>query len=193
VFLIYRQLLYQGLRNSLRSLPGPWHSRFTRLPLKFAIVTGRRAFYVHDLHAKYGSVVRISPDEVAVSDPEGLATIHRIGSGFRKTEWYKEFTAQPDRLTVFTMTDPKQHAARRKLFARPWSRTFLLQHWHDTVRDMTRFAVRRMKESAAENDGKLDMLLWWSFMTMDVAGRLMYGHDFDNMSRGTVSSCLGLF
>jgi cytochrome P450 len=131
--------------------------------------------------------VRISPDEVAVSDPEGLATIHRIGSGFRKTEWYNEFTAQPDKGILFTMTDPRKHAARRKLFARPFSRTFLLQHWHDTVRDMTRFAVRRMKETAAGDEGKLDVLLWWSFMTMDVAGRLMFGHDFDNLSRGTVS------
>lgn len=55
---------------------------------------------------------------------------------------------------------------------------------------MTRFAVRRMKEDAAKNEGKLDVLLWWSFMTMDVAGRLMYGHDFDNSSRGTVSFVL---
>ena len=156
--------------------------------MKLAIVTGRRAFYVHDLHAKYGSVVRISPKEVAIADPEGLATIHRIGSGFRKTAWYNELTASPDRSTMFTMTDPKEHAARRTLFARPFSRTFLLQHWHDTVSEMVRFAVRRMKETAAGNEErKLDVLMWWSFMTMDVAGRLMYGHDFDNLSRGTVS------
>jgi cytochrome P450 len=144
------------------------------------------------LHARYGSVVRISPDEVAISDPEGLATIHRIGSGFRKTDWYTKFTAQPEKGadfkgTIFTMTEPKVHAARRRLFARPFSRTFLMQHWHDTVREMTRFAVRRMKETAAGNDGKLDVLQWWTFMTMDVSGRLMFGHDFDNLSRGTVS------
>jgi cytochrome P450 len=143
------------------------------------------------LHARYGSVVRISPDEVAISDPEGLATIHRIGSGFRKTDWYTKFTAQPEKGadfkgTIFTMTEPKVHAARRRLFARPFSRTFLMQHWHDTVREMTRFAVRRMKETAAGNDGKLDVLQWWTFMTMDVSGRLMFGHDFDNLSRGTV-------
>jgi cytochrome P450 len=143
------------------------------------------------LHARYGSVVRISPDEVAISDPEGLATIHRIGSGFRKTDWYTKFTAQPEKGadfkgTIFTMTEPKVHAARRRLFARPFSRTFLMQHWHDTVTEMTRFAVRRMKETAAGNDGKLDVLQWWTFMTMDVSGRLMFGHDFDNLSRGTV-------
>lgn len=150
-------------------------------------MSGRRAFYVHDLHQKFGSVVRIAPNEVAVSDLEGFTTIHRIGSGFRKTEWYHEFVADPDRYTVFTMTDPKQHAARRKLFARPFSRTFLLQHWHDTVREMTRFAVSRMRENAAGDGGKLDVLQWWTFMAMDISGRLMFGHDFDNVSRGTVS------
>jgi cytochrome P450 len=85
------------------------------------------------------------------------------------------------------MTEPKEHAARRRLFARPFSRTFLLQHWHDTVRELTRLAVSRMRETAVGNDGKVDVLQWWTFMTMDVAGRLMFGHDFDNLSRGTVS------
>lgn len=180
-------MIYKALRNPLRSLPGPWHSRFTRLPLKIAIMSGRRAFYVHALQQTYGSIVRIAPNEVAISDPEGLAVIHRIGSGFRKTEWYHEFVAQPGRYNVFTMTDPKDHAARRRLLARPFSRSFLLQHWHDTVRELTRFAVSRMREAATGNDGKLDVLQWWTFMTMDVAGRLMYGHDFNTMARGTVS------
>ena len=181
-------MIYSAFSNPLRSLPGPWYSSFTRLRLKIAIITGRRAFYVHALHDTYGPVVRISPNEVAVSNVEGLAQIHKIGSGFRKSEWYHEFTAQPNRYSVFTMTDPKEHATRRRLLARPFSRTFLLQHWHDTVQELTQLAVRRMKEAARPECGKVDVLKWWSFMTMDAAGRLMYGHSFDNLERGTVSS-----
>lgn len=151
-------------------------------------MSGRRVFHVHDLHQKYGAVVRISPDEVAVSDHEGLAQIHRIGGAFRKTEWYHELTAQGDgRYSIFTMTDPKEHAARRRLLARPFSKTFLNQHWHGTVRELTRLAVRRMGEAAKEDGGKVDVMQWWTFMTMDVAGRLMFGHSFDNLERGTVS------
>jgi hypothetical protein len=34
-----------------------------------------------------GPVVRISPDEVSISDLESQRTIHRVGSPFLKSEW----------------------------------------------------------------------------------------------------------
>lgn len=43
---------YQG---DLRKIPGPWLSRFFRLPLKLAIMSGDRYRYIHSLHEKYGS------------------------------------------------------------------------------------------------------------------------------------------
>jgi hypothetical protein len=47
--------IYKGLRNPLRRLPGPEHSLWTRLPLKYAILQGERVRYVHSLHDRYGT------------------------------------------------------------------------------------------------------------------------------------------
>ncbi|KAM0717277.1 hypothetical protein Q7P37_007129 [Cladosporium fusiforme] len=190
VAILLLTFLYRALSNPLRSLPGPWYSIFTRLPLKIAIISGRRIFHVHDLHAKYGPIVRIAPNEVAVASTAGLSQIHRANSPFYKTEWYHELTAQAGRYNVFAMTDPKAHTVRRKLMARPFSRSFLLLHWHDEIREFTRKGVRRMKEVAAQQGGELDVLRWWGFMAMDVAGRIMFGHGFQNLERGIVSDTM---
>ncbi|EXJ89646.1 hypothetical protein A1O3_02713 [Capronia epimyces CBS 606.96] len=178
-------VLVRGFRNELKKVPGPWHTLFTDLALKISIITGRRMYYVDSLYKKYGPYVRIAPHEVAVNDPAGFAQIHKI-PGFDKSEWYTGLTGLP-RQMVFSMTDSKMHAARRRLFARPFSRTFLLQHWHDTIRDMTKFAVHRIHGeavSAAPSTIAVDVMKWWTFMSTDISGRLMYGHSFGNLETG---------
>jgi hypothetical protein len=47
-------VVIQGLRNPLSHIPGPWYSRLTSLVLMYHWLRGRRAFYVQELHEKYG-------------------------------------------------------------------------------------------------------------------------------------------
>ena len=171
--------------SPLRRIPGPWHAHFTNLRLKVAVITGKRVYYVNDLHARYGPVVRISPAEIAVNDVKAFREIHRIGSGFNKSPWYQSFT-EAKRPTMFAMTDPKQHAARRKLFARTFSKTFLRQHWENLVREKASLAVRRMEEEA-RREGKTDMMKWWMFLATDVITHLMFGESFRTLEMGQKS------
>lgn len=145
-------------------------------------------YYLHDLHQRYGPYVRISPHEVAVNDQAGFAEIHRFGTDFVKSPWYEEITQTKERPGIFVMSNPGMHAARRRLFARPFSRTFLLQHWQDTVRDMVRLVVSKIRQQALQ--GEVDVMQWWTFFSMDVSGRLMYGHSFENLERGEVGACV---
>lgn len=39
------------------------------------------------------------------------------------------------------MREPKMHAARRKMFARPFANTALRENWEDTVRQKFGFAL----------------------------------------------------
>ena len=51
-------------------------------------MSGRRIFFVDDLHKKYGPVVRIAPTEISIASVDGFKEIHRVGSGYRKSDWY---------------------------------------------------------------------------------------------------------
>ena len=119
----------------MRVFPGPWYSKFTNLVLKYYVLNGKRLHYIHRLHQRYGSVVRIAPYEADFADLESFREIHKIANGFLKSPWYQSFRDQPA-LDIFTLTDPKAHAARRRLMARPFSYSSLREHWEDLVRDM---------------------------------------------------------
>ncbi|KAK6417440.1 hypothetical protein LTR81_009189 [Elasticomyces elasticus] len=186
VVLAIRPIIH-GLTSPLNKVPGPWYARWTNLPLKFAVISGRRIHHVHALHARYGPYVRIAPTEIAVNSLAGFKQIHAINSGFTKSPWY-ETLVNIERLGVFSMSDPKQHAARRKLFARPFSKTNLRSHWEPAVREKVQLAVSRMQEDArSSGSGAVDVMKWWTFMASDITSHLMFGESLHTLEHGEVS------
>ncbi|GKZ20209.1 hypothetical protein AbraIFM66951_002951 [Aspergillus brasiliensis] len=176
------QFAYKLLRSPLRHIPGPLYTRATRLPLKLSIVTGRRIYFIHNLHQRYGPVVRIAPDEISVSSLPEFKEIHRVGSAFLKTPWYQKFSWDRNP-GLFTMRDPKEHAARRKLFARAFSKSELRQIWEPVVKEKVQLAVSQIRGELLR-DGTSDVLKWWTFLATDVSGHLMFGESFDMLQYG---------
>lgn len=184
-YTILRTLYIGFISCHLSSIPGPWYSRFTHLVLKFYIITGRRIHYVDSLHQKYGSVVRIAPNEVAVSDLEGFANIHKIGGGFLKSPWYETLVAREP--GIFAQRDPNLHAARRRLFAQAFSNSALQRNWATEIHEKTRRAVARIKADALISEA--DILKWWTLMATDVIAHLAFGESFDMLELGKVRTC----
>jgi cytochrome P450 len=152
-----------------------------------ATLGARRVFYVHNLHLKYGPIVRISPAEVDISDVESFRNIHRPGSGYTKTPFYATLPVNI-RLGIFAMSDLKAHAVRRKLFARPFSKTFLRSNWEPVVLDRIKLSMKRIKEDAdASADGEVDVMKWWLFLAGDVSTHLMFGESFHTLETGEVT------
>ncbi|KAK0375660.1 cytochrome P450 [Colletotrichum limetticola] len=178
-------VLLRGLTCSISHVPGPWHTCFVNYTLKFHVLVGRRMHYVHSLHQKYGSFVRISPNEVAIADPESFTAIHKIGSGFTKGPWYSEVIDGREPGIVF-ITDPKEHAVRRRLFSRAFTSLSLRENWELVVREKVELAVDRIRADALK--GKADILKWWMLMTTDVIAHLSFGESFKTLELGEKSS-----
>ncbi|GAB1738696.1 hypothetical protein NU219Hw_g3492t1 [Hortaea werneckii] len=147
IAVIVLRILRQALNNPLNKVPGPWYARWTNIPLKLAVIGGRRIHHVHALHENFVDV---------------------------------------DRPGVFPMTDQKAHAARRKMFARPFSKTHLREHWEGTVREKVDLALSRMQEEL-QTAGIVDVLKWWTFMATDVSSTLMFGDCFHTLENGEVN------
>lgn len=152
--------------------------------MKIAVLSGSRADYIHSLHKKYGPIVRITPNEIAINDPASFKDIHKIGSGFNKTNWYEYLNTNgvgkcPG---VFNMTNPKEHAARRKLLAKGFSQRHLREQWEDVVREKVDLAVARIKADATS--GTADILKWWTYLATDVSAHLMFGESFHMLESG---------
>jgi len=181
--------LYNALTSPLKGVPGPWMSLFSDRQLKSAVTGGRRIFYIDALHRKYGPVVRISPQEVAVFDTEAFRQIHAVSGGYTKGDFYTKLTNFPVH-SVFTLRDAKEHGVRRRLFAKGFSKTYLREHWEGVVRDKVQFAVNRLVGDAEAHSGKVDVFKWWSLMGADIIGCLCFGESFGLLDLGDVSIVL---
>ncbi len=178
------QRIRKAYFTPLASIPGPWLAKLTSLPLKLHVIRGRRVQYVHHLHQIYGSVVRIAPNEVDVTDLHGYHAIHKIGNGFCKSQWYPRFrTAYTDQ-DVFSETSLSKHAVRRKLLSRPFSKSNLKQNWAQLVNERAQLAVRSIKSKAEV--GVCDVFEWWTFYTVDVIGKISFGESFGMLELGKV-------
>jgi cytochrome P450 len=155
--------------------------------LKLAVVTGRRIHYVHSLHERFGPVVRISPYEVAVADPDLVQQVHKQGSAFKKSDWYLKFTSN-SRESLFTLSDHKLYAARRKMISRGFSKTELQANWEAVVKDRVQVAVNIMIDEGT--NGPVDVLKWLILMSMDISTRVVFGGEYAILEARQVSSSL---
>jgi hypothetical protein len=70
--------------SSVKSFPGPFCTNFTDI-WRYVKTAGGQAHLVHaDLHRKYGSVVRIGPNTLSISDPSLMKTIYNTKNPWKK-------------------------------------------------------------------------------------------------------------
>lgn len=91
VLLLIAHLIIR-LSSATAKVPGPVISNFTSLLLKWHELNANRTVYIHELHKKYGPVVRVGPNEVSFTSIAALKEIYGSGgSGYDKTEFYDLF------------------------------------------------------------------------------------------------------
>ncbi|KAG6354950.1 hypothetical protein INS49_004031 [Diaporthe citri] len=167
--------------DPLAKVPGPWYSKYTDVVLKRLWLGGSKTQYVHDLHKKYGPVVRISPHEVDVLDVPAAKEIHSVKATYAKAPWYRTF-ATPGTENVFSTTDIDFHRRHRRLLQGPLSETNL-KVFHPVVEQRVDLAIQRMKEET-KTRGATDVLKWFLFLATDTVGELTFGESFRTLESG---------
>ncbi|KAL3440804.1 cytochrome P450 [Aspergillus insuetus] len=170
-----------GLNGALSHVPGPWYTRWTKMPADYYWITGHRPKYVLGLHQKFGPIVRVGPDEVDIADLDGVKQIHRIGGGFVKTPFYQRLAVKGAR-NLFNVTDVDYHTRHRRLLAAPMTAAALAKS-ETMIREKVDLTVQRMGEEY-NSRGCTDVANWWLFMATDVIGELCFGDSFRMLEQG---------
>lgn len=177
-------LLYPWYFSPLRKVPGPWYAAYTKWWLAYKTWQGIRAYTIHDLHMKYGPWVRISPGEVSISDPSAIVPIYGVNSDFVKTDFYYHLNRRIPEL--FTMTDRKQHAKRRRELAHLFTMS-TIKEYEDTVSKNVQTCMDLIADEGEA--GKASNIYdWWHYLSMDIVCELSFGLTFDMMHNGTTNS-----
>ena len=126
VAVILLALIRRKWLSPISDIPGPFWGSFSRAWQLYHIFDGHTEVATIKAHEKYGTFVRISHQEVSVSDPEAIKTL--LVAPLRKGSWYQIFNL-PDGRVVNQMgeLDPKSHIAKQRNVASGYAFSNVIQ------------------------------------------------------------------
>lgn len=128
------------------------------------------------LHAKYGVVVRLHPDELSFIGSSAWADIYTARPQLPKPTFGVLET--PNGIpSIGTIPDAETHGRHRKIIGHAFSDRALLSQEY-ILQKYTDLLIDRLRNQPNLHDGTLDICSWYNFTTFDVLGDLCFGESF---------------
>lgn len=118
VYSCISQVIYYRFFHPLRHFPGPFWATVTRIWLAYHNYRQTELAACYAAHAKYGPVIRITPNMLLVSDARKLPDIYHFKSD--KSSYYITGSFGETE-TILNIRSHKAHARLRKFVAGPYS------------------------------------------------------------------------
>lgn len=183
--LLLTRILYKRYASPLRKYPGPFLASFSRLWKVLTTASGHTHLDHIALHAKYGPVVRIAPNEVSVSSPEAARTVLAAGKHFTKTDFYTVFPP-PENPDIFTEVREHVHAQKKKVANVPYSMAAMqkLGPFIDDTIELLAGRLEALADSGGRGGGRADLGAWLHYFAFDVLGEVAFGRRFGFLEEG---------
>lgn len=167
------QAIYLAYFHPLSRIPGPKIAACSRLPYIRYLLKGDLVHWLHELHQKYGDVVRIAPDEVsfisgetAWQDIYGLHTGEKAAKGkyLKDRRWF----AEPYNNTwSLLQADADAHPRMRKLMS-PAFTDKALRDQEGIIQGYVSLIIQRLHEQVEEkSQDSVDMVRWYNYFTFE--------------------------
>lgn len=178
--------------RGLNKYPGKFIASLTDW-WRFWIVYKKRPEVEHiNLHAKYGDVVRLGPNNLSFADPKALKTIYGLSKGFTKVSTPFMYQNQADNLksefypvqqsvagghrlpSLFSTTSEPFHQQLRRCVNSAFSMSTLIQY-EPFVDSTTELFLEQTEKLFAKTAESCDFSRWLQFYAFDVIGEMTYG------------------
>ncbi|KAI0473336.1 cytochrome P450 [Xylariaceae sp. FL0804] len=170
---------YALFLHPLREFPGPVTHRVSWLPRQYHLVRGELPFHVAALHARYGPVVRITPDELAISTPRAWRDIYGHRSSAEpelpKSERFYRMAKHAPRNIL--NADREEHSMLRRLTSHGFSERSM-RGQEPIIGSYVDLLVRRLRAQSAGGEKPVNMREWLNWTTFDIIGDLGLGSSF---------------
>ncbi|CAK7215970.1 hypothetical protein SBRCBS47491_002672 [Sporothrix bragantina] len=149
-----------------------------------SVTLGKKGHLVyHEIHAKYGPVVRTGPYSLSFDDARAVKAIYGKGTtSFPRDNNFPAVGLNPDHLPVFFCIDAATHQAARRKVGSAYTMSSIL-NMEDRIDSMAVALQHRLDEAAA-NGRFFDISKWIGFFSFDVISYLAYGDAFGCLATG---------
>ncbi|RDW65211.1 hypothetical protein BP5796_09903 [Coleophoma crateriformis] len=182
-FVLYRVgiIFYRLFFHPLAKFPGPKYLAASGLPhIYYNNVKGEWYRQVKDLHDKYGDMVRIAPNTLAVDGSVGWEDVfgHKIGDReeFGKDPAFYRPVDDSNGATDMLDANRTDHRRQRRLVSHAFSDSALLEQ-ESLIKSYIDLLMLRLKALSTEGEF-LDIVKWYNFTTFDIIADLTFGDPF---------------
>ncbi|KAI2473609.1 cytochrome P450 ClCP1 [Annulohypoxylon bovei var. microspora] len=184
VSLVVGKAFYNIFLHPLRSYPGPFLWRLFPFPKYLQLARGGLPIQMREIHAKYGPIVRIAPNELAFCDPQAWKDIyghrHNGAPELPKYEYFYRAVDNMPRGIINAFRD--EHATLRRQLSHGFSeRSMQLQE--PIIGSYVDLLIRRLQEQCQGGTVSLNMREWLNWTTFDIIGDLAFGSSFDCLEK----------
>ncbi|KAK1992779.1 cytochrome P450 [Colletotrichum falcatum] len=196
-------VVYRLWFHPLAKVPGPKHLAACDIFGQWrSHITMDMALYAVDLHRKYGPIVRIGPDRLAMEGSIAWPKVYTVRSTSDDNEFGKvrNFLTPIDHLALLGANRDDHRRQRRQL-----NHAFSIAALHEQEHIITKYIDQFIDELTARSKRgeALDFVDWVNYLTFDIVGDLSFADCFhsldgdttfvDNAFRGLIGTSYGRF
>ncbi|KAI9926751.1 hypothetical protein ASPWEDRAFT_177239 [Aspergillus wentii DTO 134E9] len=172
-------VFYRVLLHPLAHVPGPFLAKVSGFWRTYHYFRGTWHDDIIMLHKKYGRVVRIAPNEVAIVDEQAMKRLYGHGQNAPKTDWYKVWEVPDTAPQLFAERDKKVHGFLRKRLAGAYSMTSMMKY-EVHIQGCLDLMLSQLAKHAKKGHA-VDMSNWTNAFAFDVVGELAYGQQLGHL------------
>ncbi|KAG4429006.1 hypothetical protein IFR05_015516, partial [Cadophora sp. M221] len=192
-YAVYKTVVtvHSAFFGPLSKFPGPKHRAFTNLFEIRSMVSGNDNIIRPALHRKYGPVVRVGPNTLSFAGGETVwKDIHGFNAtkdgGIRKEGlFYSKIFGFSDAANLITDRDTASHARQRKILARSFSNTALMEQQPIFARWAEKFQFKLAEKANFVEE--IDISKLYNCTTFDIMGDLTFNEDLNMLEEGECS------
>ncbi|KAH6658724.1 putative cytochrome P450 [Truncatella angustata] len=174
------KVVYNLYFHPLAQFPGPILAAISNIPYSRWFLSGRQPYKLHELHTKYGPIVRTAPNELSFNTAESWRDIYGFRSDhkiFVKGKFYSGGSyAGIGTRSVVSETNPHTHRQMRSYLAGAFSERSVLEHEYLVSESVDKFV--RLVGTKGRSPAGFDISALLEMLTFDITGDLAFGKSF---------------
>ncbi|KAK3302986.1 cytochrome P450, partial [Chaetomium strumarium] len=188
IFYFLASVIYSLTFHHLANFPGPVSCAVSRIPFWVACVKGTQVQWMHSLHARYGPVVRYSPNDLSYVDEGTTAwkAIHNQDrTGRREFPKAREWFVTPANgvYGINSAAEHEDHRRYRRVFAPAFSER-AMKSQEPLFREHVDLLVSKLDEMVGAGQ-PVDMCMLYQLTTFDIMSDLTFGQSFAQLEDKT--------
>ena len=176
--------------HPLSKFKGPFLWKTFRFPFILALVGGDLPHQIKRLHDRYGSVVRVGPNELSFTDPAAWRDIH--SRNFARASQYSNRPPGKDAENLIS-ANQSDHTRFRKVLGPAFSEKSIQEQSH-VIDSSINLLMQKFHQMIADNKSNnvitIDVLNWYNYTALDVIGHIIWSSPFGCLDGGHYPSWL---